>query len=324
MLDREVSSAFRRAIEREKVNENEGYALYITAHRELQVLMDIVSNGSDVAIEEIDRVKVLFDLTQFKAEQSGDVALSLRCQMYITYLPLMLYSDVINTAPLTAGESRRVRERFNLPDIHSQMCGQAEIALEQYDSLRAIPTYKISDEEKLKIAHITGLLQEQTFHILYSAHRTLKIFSTPASYFDDALTTKSALRTDAYLYDNRKTRSHNKYPAQIKSSKISARPDSRIALVTKRDMANGYQDPFWSSSERAFETVRMAVFRQKDLIDDPAVLAKLDKIKQNVLDKVFGIELDGDAKEVVPHYVPRGEFPMARWALANHKLHAVE
>lgn len=312
MLDRQVASAFRKAIERENLEENEGYAQYITAHRELQILMVSANNGNVIPAEEIDRVKLLFDLTRFSAEKSGDLALELRCQMYICYLPLMVYADGINHAPLSAGESRRVRERFDLAGIHAGLCEQAGTALEKYDILCHTPKDERNDDETSKIGNLTGLLQEQSFHILYSAHRTLKIFSTPASYFDDALTPKTALRTDAYLYDNRKSRSHNKYPAQIKSASIYSRPDRRVALVTMRDMANVTKHSLWFPSEKPFETVRMAILRQRDKVDDPKILAKLDSVKQSVLDKVFGVELDGDAREVVPHYIER-EDPMVKW-----------
>lgn len=323
MLNREVASAFRKAIERENLAENEGYAQYITAHRELQILMESANDGNVLPLEEIDRVKLLFELTRFSAEKSGDLALDLRCQMYICYLPLMIYADGINQAPLSDTESKRVRERFDLAGIHAGLCQQADTAIKAYDTLCLTAIDERTDHVKSKIGNLTGILQEQSFHILFSAHRTLKIFSTPATYFDDALTPKLALRTDAYLYDNRKSRSNPKYSTQIKSLTTHVRPDKRVALVNLRDMANRHKARIWYPSDRTFETVRMAILRQRDLVDDPKIVGKLDSVKQSVLDKVFGVELDTDAREVVPHYVPR-ENPMVRHMEAKLRLRAVE
>lgn len=282
----ETSHHFNNNLEHILAKGRTAQYFYVEAHQHLHDLIEEAVHGNEIDQGDLEDISRRLKTTKENAVVSGDHLFSFKAEMTDIFVPLMIYSDVINVSPLSRAEAQNVRKKFDFLGIKQRLSYVARDSLRLYDELDAIPKHDRTDDQTYLYQDLRGLLSEQTSLLLLNRHATPKRYAVPAPYYDDALDPKRACRKDLILYDNQTTRSHSKYFAQVKSSTSYSRSDPSVATIHAYDLGNLPRLSLWHHSNRGFLTLRSLIHEGVHGEVKPEYSWVLDRIHSHVLHKI--------------------------------------
>ncbi|HET6622765.1 MAG TPA: hypothetical protein VFG56_02415 [Candidatus Saccharimonadales bacterium] len=283
----EIISSYQRRLDRANRTGSFTEYCYTKANLEVEHAVQAAHQGL-IDDKQLEEVAVALRCSQEAAMDDGDVVTLLKSQLMEAFMPLIVYSEALNSHSLKPAEARHVRKNLDMDSAYDYLADIAQDGLTSYDNAKLI-TNDLAEADPSEIEvreHLKGFLQEITYLMLMTRHHTAKQYAVPALMYKDRLDPVDGRHVDAIYYDNRPTRRLKNCDVQIKSHReLNWYYDYSVVVIDSVDLGNDAYSRLWLDYSGEFTTLRILLNEERQQASR-ADRHVLDRIHQKVTRKV--------------------------------------